>query len=71
VYKIKQLGYIILKMKVKKFDKSHCSGLVVVGSLRGQLTPSMLTIAHISYLQLPAQNTDFYQTLLTSIFKIM
>jgi len=61
VYKIKRLGYIILKMKVKKFDKSQCSVLVVVGSLRGQLTPSTLTIAHISCLLLPAQNTDFCQ----------
>jgi len=64
VYKIKQLGYVILKMKVKKFDKSQCSGLVVVGSLCGQLTPSVLTIAHISCLLLPALNTDFYQIFL-------
>jgi len=68
VYKIKELGYIILKMKVKKFDKSQRSGLVVIGSLRGQLTPSTITIVHNSCLLLPAQNTDFYQIFLTSIF---
>jgi hypothetical protein len=33
LYKIKQLGKIILKMKVKNFDKSHCSRVVVAGIL--------------------------------------
>jgi len=35
-YKIKQLGYIILKKKVTNFDKSQCSWLVAVGNLYGR-----------------------------------
>jgi len=34
--KIKQLRYIILKIKVENFDKSRCFRLVAVGSLCGR-----------------------------------